>query len=453
MNDSSAHPSNTYQVVIPQLGLTMKEATINEWLHPDGAWVEKGEPLFLLENEKSIVEVEAPASGKLIIQTQSGIEVPVLHPVALLELKENVAKHHTITGKPQAPIDESHTPAAPDVSIIKTRGDQRVSASPRARIAAKEKGIDLSQQSGSGIRGMITMRDLDMAYSEDKEAVLASPVASKIAAQEQLDLSQIQGNGPRGMIMREDVEQHIQAQSTRPDIQDISGLSGLRAIIADRLSQSWRASPHVTLTTEVDATRLVAFRNQLNQLLTEKQGSKISYNTLLAKLVAQCLTEFPYMNSRLTKAGLELQQAINIGIAVDTERGLIVPVIQNILAKTLDTLQEDLQALVKRAIEGCSLPDDLSGGTFTITNLGAYGIDAFTPIINPPECAVLGVGRIHPRPMGLNGEIVLRETMVLSLSIDHRLVDGAPAARFLQKVTKLIEEPSLINLSSGRQDE
>ena len=245
--------------------------------------------------------------------------------------------------------------------------------------------------------------------------------------------------------MRGDVENFLNAGATeQPGL--LSGLSGLRAIIAERLSQSWRERPHVTLTTEVDVSGLVAFRDEVNALLAESQQGegepiRISYNALLVKLAAECLHLFPNINVSLTRDGIREHKSINIGVAVDTDRGLMVPVIKNARQLSLVEIQELLQDLAKRALEGRSTPEDLEGGTFTITNLGAYGIDAFTPIINPPESAILGVGRILSRPIGVDGKVVLRETVVLSLTFDHRLIDGAPAARFMQKLSELLTQP------------
>lgn len=434
---------SAYQVVIPQLGLTMKEAVIMEWLFPDGAWVERGEPLFLLENEKSVVEVEAPASGHLRIQTESGVTVPVLHPVGMIEGAERVADHHIaedtqdeIHHKDKQPMTGDRKP------VFHLPSSDQVAISPRARKTAFERGLDLSKVHGSGIRGMITMRDLEELSRLQERTVLASPIARKIAKAEQVDLNGLEGTGPRGMIMREDVEAKIRSEADLSRGEILSGLTGLRAIIAERLSQSWQQSPHVTLTIEVDATKLVSMRNTINaNNAHDPEGRKISFTTILIKMSGQVLQKYPYMNTRLTAQGIETLAEVNIGFAVDTERGLMVPVIRCADTKSLTEIQVALDELAARARKGRSLPDELEGGTFSITNLGGYEIDAFTPIINPPECAVLGVGRIHPRPVGLHAEIVLRDMMTLSLSFDHRLVDGAPAARFLQALKHIIENP------------
>jgi pyruvate dehydrogenase E2 component (dihydrolipoamide acetyltransferase) len=275
-------------------------------------------------------------------------------------------------------------------------------------------------------------------------AVKASPVARRLADQAGVDLTSVAGSGPSGRIMRQDVEEALapRPEPALPGESEVLPLSGLRAVIAERLSASWRERPHVTLTTEADATNLVSARQQL----TAELGQKVAYDALLVALAARALREQPGMNVRLTEQGIEPLPEINVGVAVDTERGLLVPVVRDAAAKSLLQVQRALAELVERALAGRSLPDDLSGGTFTITNLGMFEIDAFTPIINPPESAILGVGRILAKPVAVERQVEVRDTIVLSLSFDHRLVDGAPAARFLQRVKQLVERPFALAL-------
>jgi pyruvate dehydrogenase E2 component (dihydrolipoamide acetyltransferase) len=208
---------------------------------------------------------------------------------------------------------------------------------------------------------------------------------------------------------------------------------------------SHTATARVTLVTEADATSFVKAREQLKEAVSEAWGFSPGYNDLLGVIVARALREFPYMNARLTDdQAIEQLPYVNLGMAVDTDRGLLVPVIRDAGQKGLHAFGAEFRSLVERARTGKSLPDDLSGGTFTITNLGMYDVDAFTPIINLPEAAILGVGRILPKPVVHEGQIVARQMWTLSLTFDHRLVDGAPAARFLQRVKQLIENPFLL---------
>lgn len=431
---------SVYQVVMPRLGLTMTEGKIIEWVKADGDWAQKGETLFIIENEKSTVEIEAPADGYLKILIPVDVTVPVLSPVGTLS-GGTVSGHHAVSGGEQsaapAPTADS---AAPKLNL--PEAESGVRASPKARALARQLNVPLEGISGTGIRDMVVTEDVQRAAHLAKHAVKVSPVAQRVAEEAGVDLAYVAGSGSGGRIMRGDVERALHSkQSPATPLP----LSGLRGIIAERLTQSWRERPQVTLTTDADATNLVAARQQLNAELAST-GEKISYNALLIKLVAQALHEQPNINVQLTASGLQTMSEINIGLAVDTERGLLVPVIRGALQKSLRQVNAEILTLAERAIKGRSQPDDLSGGTFSVTNLGAYEIDAFTPLVNPPECAILGVGRIVSKPVGLNGQIVLRDMLALSLSFDHRLVDGAPAAKFLQRVKQLIERPFALAL-------
>jgi pyruvate dehydrogenase E2 component (dihydrolipoamide acetyltransferase) len=423
-------PENVFTVVIPKLGLTMTEATILEWHRREGEAVQKGELLFTLENEKSTLEIEAPASGTLHILAAAGQTVPVLGAIGQLvgsEPREMLGEAASYPERPglvgTALTSDSSTGPRPATAGVSLR------ASPKARALARQRGVSVASIAGSGPRGMVVAGDVPAAPLP----LRATPVARKIAAEASLDLSAVPGSGPRGMVMRRDIERVL----AKPAAPKGLPLSGLRGIIAERLSAGWRERPQVTLTTEADATNLVSAREQM----LAETGVKIAYDAFIVKGVARALAEHPALNARLGPAGIELLAEINVGVAIDTERGLLVPVVRDAPQLSLRAVQAQLQDLAERARAGRSLPDDLAGGTFTITNLGMYEIDAFTPIINPPECAILGVGRIVARPVGVNGQVVLRDMLALSLSFDHRLVDGAPAARFLQRLKQWIERP------------
>jgi pyruvate dehydrogenase E2 component (dihydrolipoamide acetyltransferase) len=415
----------TYQVVMPKLGLTMTEASLVEWLKEEGEQVDKGEPLFVLESEKSTLEIEAPASGTLQILIPAGKTVAVQTPIAQL----------LRTSDSQSPIPNPQFPISNPQSLVP--------ASPKARALARRLGVSLAGVTGTGMRGMVVAADVERAAASPiAEAPKASPVARRLATHAGVDLSTVAGSGPGGRIMRHDVETAGAGGDTPPEpvpagVETIQPLSGLRAVVAERLSASWRERPHVTLTTEADATNLVSARQQL----AEELGQKVAYDALLVALVARALREQPGINARLTERGIEEIAEINIGVAIDTQRGLLVPVVHDVAGKDLLQIQQGLAELAERALAGRSLPDDLTGGTFTITNLGMFEVDAFTPIINPPESAILGVGRIIAKPVAVDRQVVVRDRMTLSLSFDHRLIDGAPAARFLQRVKQLVERP------------
>jgi pyruvate dehydrogenase E2 component (dihydrolipoyllysine-residue acetyltransferase) len=423
MTSSSNEP---YVVVMPRLGLSMTEGTIVAWNKREGEWVQKGEELFTFESDKSAIVIEAPASGPVHILVEAGETVDVQTPVAVIGEASKVPKGAQAGGAGQ--------PSQPSaVGEFSARPERRVgpAASPRARAQAKSRGIPLDGLRGSGIRGMIVVSDLKAV--EERPQIRATPVARRLAADEGIDLSHVQGTGPHRRVVREDVEHAISSNSV-----PFPGLTGLRAIIADRLSTGWRERPQVTLNTVADAVELVSTRARLSQTL----GSNVPYEVLFIRASAIALTEFRFMNAALTRSGVVEFDQVNVGVAVDTERGLMVPVLHQADQLGLSEMCQVFSERSSRALAGESLPDEMKGGTFTITNLGMFGVDWFTPIINPPEIAILGIGRIVSQPTNWEGQLALREQVSLSLSFDHRLVDGAPAARFLARIKDLVEHPS-----------
>ena len=438
------HARSVYTVVMPKLGLTMTQATLVKWHKRDGERVEKGELLFDLESDKATLEIEAPASGILRTLVPVGQAVPVSEPIAELAGTMGRAEvpapesPEAALGKPAGTAADSARGSSP------TLPQEKLRASPRARASARERGIDLTTRTGTGPRGMIVAADLHGAMPAAHPDALpgvqrsrATPVARKMAAESGLKLGEVAGTGLGGQVTRGDVERALSTLSPAMQAPEAEPLSGLRAVIAERLSAAWRERPQVTLTTEAEATHLVAARQQV----IAEVGEKVSYDAFLVMLVARALHEQSHVNVRLTKAGVEKVEQINVGVAVDTERGLLVPVVRDVAGRGLLDIHRALLALAGRARAGTILPDELTGGTFTITNLGMFEIDAFTPIVNPPECAILGVGRIVSKPIAVNGQVALREMVVLSLSFDHRLIDGGPAARFLQRLKQLVERP------------
>lgn len=436
---------STYEVVMPRLGLTMTEGRIVEWFKNTGDLVEKGEPLFSIENEKATLDIESPFRGYVNVLVAADTVVPILKPVALIS-KEGVTNIIRENDTPSGSDGASKQKVLPKENLVRSSNykNDSIKASPRARFLARKHGIDLTKISGTGMRGMVVEQDITEA-EESKKTIKATPLARRIAAESGVDLTQVKGSGPRGMIQREDVERYEKTEQYVSEAESIEPLSNLRSIIASRLGASWIERPQVTLTTEADASLFVDARLQMNKEL-EKKGVKLSYNTLLIKLSAMALVEHPYMNVSLIPEGLLQHQQANIGLAVDTEQGLMVPVLHNAARKKHEELHYDLQGLVERTLQGKNKSEDLIDGTFTITNLGTFDIDAFTPIINPPECAILGVGRIIEKPVVREGQVVIRKMMALSLSFDHRLVDGVPAARFLQRIKQYVEQPFLWSL-------
>jgi pyruvate dehydrogenase E2 component (dihydrolipoamide acetyltransferase) len=427
------------KVVMPKLGLIMTEANLLEWHKSDGEYVNKGEPLFSFESDKSAIEIESPASGYVHILVKVGDTVPVNTPVALL-----YAESGKVANTQEAPaVVNAGTPLRTrTLQPATNRGVQGLRATPKARVEARQRGFDLASLVGTGPRGMIVTADLDAVPVSPP--VKATPVAERMAADCGIDLTDLTGTGPGGRITRQDVSLAIAALTAGTPKTTASSpgktplpLDGLRGLIAERLSASWVERPQVTLHSEVDATELVDLRNRK---LTPGRR-KISFNAFFVAATARALAEFPAINSQLTDKGLVHFDAINIGLAIDIERGLVVPVLKNIGKLSLLDIEAGLSDLVARTIAGKTLPEDFTGGTFTVTNLGGFGVDSFTPIINPPEAAILGIGRIKAKPVAIQGLIGVREMGTLSLSFDHRLVDGAPAARFLQRICFLVENP------------
>ena len=438
-----------YEVVMPKLGLIMTEANLLDWFKSDGERVGKGELLFSFESDKSVVEIESPASGTVRILVEVGTTVPVQTPVAeihplgteLLAPKAGVV--HQNDGIAQAP----ETVNPPNV----THQPKGLRATPKARKIARSRGIDLSLIKGTGPRGMAVTADLESAPIP--APTKATPLARKMAADCGIDLQNLSGTGPGGRITRDDVTAAIAALSKSAQTTVISGspvrppipLDGLRGLIAERLSASWNERPQVTLHSEVDATSLVATRNQ-NLTPT---GNKISFNAYFVAVVTRALSEYPSVNVQLTEIGIHQFKEINVGLAIDTDRGLVVPVLKNAGKLPILEIDSGLTDLVERTLSGKALPEDFIGGTFTVTNLGAFGVDSFTPIINPPETAILGLGRIKPKPVAIEHLLGIRQMVTLSLSFDHRLIDGAPAARFLQRICQLIENPETLIIENS----
>jgi pyruvate dehydrogenase E2 component (dihydrolipoamide acetyltransferase) len=445
------------EVILPKLGQTMEFGTIIEWLKQEGDPVQRGEVLFTVESDKATLEVESPGKGYLRkILVPAGEECPVLTVVALITKTSDedisgyeVGPPATLATQEARQADEvvPAEVALATLAVPELAGG-RIFASPRARKLAWEKSVDLAQVGGSGPNGRIVERDV-VAYLEAAPKI--TPVARRVAERMGVDLRAVTGTGLGGRITKADVE--IAAAPVAPVPAPIAPvqasvaaevpMSGVRAVIARRMFEGHTTTAPVTLTMEVDATEFVALRERLKAVMVEELGFNLGYNDLLIKLIAHALRQFPYMNAQLDGDTIRRLGQVHVALAVDTDRGLLVPVIRDADRKGLTEVARELRDVIERVQTGAALPDELSGSTFTITNLGMFEIDAFTPIINLPEAAILGVGRIKARPVVVNGDLGVRQIMWLSLTFDHRLVDGAPAARFLQYIKNLIEDPLL----------
>jgi len=404
-------------VLIPNAGQTSGEATILRWLKKPGDSVKVGEALLEVETDKATMEVEATAAGVLQgVRYETGAVVPVLTAVAVI----------VEAGERPKP------PARPSGFPFKEEGE----------------ALSLPAPIGHAWRGGGAKPDsndlLAIMGAHRPGRTLASPLARALAADAGLELTAVTGSGPRGRIMKRDIQAisvHPSQPTTEPGSRWLP-FSATRRTIAERMAASWREAPQVTLTTEADAEALARWRTQFQTDLPD--AGDLSYTDLFIKIAAAALREQPQLNARVEDGGVRLFDAIHIGLAVDTERGLVVPVIREADRKGVAQIARERRDLAERARSGKLRPDELSGGTFTLTNLGAFEIDAFTPIVNPPEGAVLGVGRIVKKPVVRDDELRPGMAVVLSLTFDHRLVDGGPAARFLQRIKTLVEKPHLL---------
>ncbi|MCB2145818.1 MAG: 2-oxo acid dehydrogenase subunit E2 [Deltaproteobacteria bacterium] len=440
-------------VVMPKWGLTMKAGKVSRWFKSEGETIQKGEPLFEVETDKITNAVEAPVSGVLFqIVVPAGETVPVQTVVAVLAEAGEVPERRTAPELASAPQQTATdvTPAAD-----KAGGAAFIRATPLARRLARERGIDLSRVTGTGPNGRVTEKDiLDFKEMPPAPSVNASPQTIELAAKAGIDLAQITGSGEGGRILKVDILRAMNpvAQKT-PAPTTVGGmplpgilpLTGIRKIIADNMMASLHNSAQLTVFVDCDATAMTVFRDRVrNKYAGREDGLRISYNDIIALAVCRTLMDFSIINSWLTDDGIVVHDQVNLGIAVALDNGLVVPNVKAADRKTLPELAKEIRVLADKAKTGGLTMDEIQGGTFTITNVSMLGVDGFTPILNPPETAILGVGRAVDRPAVVDGQIVVRKMMTLSLTFDHRVTDGVPAMRFLRALADCVEEPAMI---------
>ncbi len=420
------------ELLMPKLGMTMEEGTIVTWFKKVGDSVAEGEILLEILTDKVNMEVEAPAAGQVLaIIAAEGDIVEVNKPIAYIgQPGEKVESHAAQILK----TEEQHTAqvaatAAPVQSAEGIGG--KVKASPAAKRIAREEEIDLHAVSPSGPGGRI--------IAVDVTNYKASPLAQKIAQDKGVDLAEVAGTGIGGKIVKADVESAVAKLGSKTKGAR-KPLAGMRKVIADHMADAW-AAPHVTHNMEVDMSGMVELRKKLIPGIEKRTGVKPSYNDLIIKVVAKALREYQQViNARLHSDGLEICDEVNVGMAVALPNGLVVPVIKNADTLSIEEITKRAKELAMQAKEGKLLPDEMSGGTFTVTNLGMYGIDTFTPIVNAPEVCILGVGQLQDKVVAKDGEMIIQPRMSLSLSFDHRAVDGAQAAEFLRRIKELLED-------------
>ena len=442
-----------FEITIPRLGWSMEEGIFSGWLKQDGDTIQCGDPLFELEGEKAIQEIEAVDAGIL--------RIPANGPQPGSMVKVGAVVGYLVAEGESLPVGQT-----PDASAI-VSGTQELSegtpslptetvavdaalppaAGPSVRRMARESGVALEQVEGTGRGGRILAEDIERASSQPLPSPLspiASPRARRVAAELKIDWTQLTGTGAGGRIREQDVLAARRAPAAGRRIP----LTSRRKVIAQRMVASRQQTVPVTLTTKADAANLVNLREQFKT--TSGESPIPGYQDIITKLVAGVLRQHPLLAGRWDEDAIVLpaENEVHIGMAVDTDDGLLVPVLHNAAQLSLIELAAKSRQLVGQARAGKLAAADMQGSVFTITNLGAFGIDAFTPIINVPETAILGLGAIRREPVVLDdGGIVSRHQLTLSLTFDHRILDGAPAARFLQDIATAIANPSAALLS------
>jgi pyruvate dehydrogenase E2 component (dihydrolipoamide acetyltransferase) len=471
-------------VIMPALELAQESGKVLRWLKAPGDRVQKGDPLVEIETDKITTELEAPESGILgEVTAREGDVVPVGQTIARIVESAGVvvgaagrgAAAATPAGRgagaAAATVGAGSAPRTDGAAVASAGGagasavpgssgasGAALKASPLARKIAEQHGVDLALVKASG--GTIQKADV-LAYVESRKAapaangaavrlVAASPKARRLAAERGLDISALAGSGPGGAVLAADVAAAPRPAAPVPAAPRVEvpagavaraeGVSTIWRVMAERMTQSWTTAPHFYLVREVDVSRLATWRERASKQTT----ARITYTDLLVKLVAAALARHPAVNVSWKDGAIVRHAEINIGLAVAIDDGLIVPVIHRADTLGLEEIATRREDLVTRAQAGKLRPADIQGGVFTISNLGMYGVDAFNAIVNPPQAAILAVGRIADRVVAVNGQPAVQPTMVLTLSCDHRALDGARAAQFVAMLADLIEEPLAI---------
>ena len=403
------------EITVPKLGLTMEEATLVSWKAAAGDMVKKEQIVLVLETDKVTFEMPSPGDGLLHPVAAPGSRIEVSEVVGYLaadkaELAKLAAQHPAAeTGAPAAAAAAASRPVAGAAgqTAAPAAAGGRVKASPVARVMAQAHGIDLGLIAGTGPGGRVVRADVLKAIEKGVPAKAASAPAA--AAGELLSV-----------------------------VQEIP-IAGVRKVIFRNMHLSLATQAQLTLHTEASAAAIMRLRSRLNAA-----GAKVSYNAVLVKVIAQALKQHPLVNASVEGEVIKVWRQVHVGVAMDLGRGLIVPKVRNAEGKSIREISADIDRLVEAAKAGSLALDDLTLGTFTLTNLGAWDIDDFTPIVNHPESAILGAGRIVEKPVARDGQVVIEPRMALSLSFDHRIIDGAPGAAFLKTIKDMIEEPALM---------
>src|SRR6266581_43592 len=431
-------------VEMPKMGDTMETGKILNWIKKVGDVVKKGEPLAEVETDKVNIEIESFYNGTLRkILVPEGESAPIGAPIALI-------------GSPDEPLPEDakgKSDGAPAREAARPSNGATKAAAPAQTSTA---AAPAPTAQAAPAPAQVSTATVERAPTE---RIFISPLARRLATEHQLDYSHIQGTGPNGRIIKMDVEaalarqplvapaapaavpEAVPAAAAAGEVVEIP-LTAMRRTIARRLSQSMQTAPHFYVTSVIDTGKLAALRQQINEYAAhEPEPVKVSFNDLIIKAVARALVLMPQVNVSFAEDRLLQKKQVHVGMAVALEQGLIVPVIRNADQRGILDIAREAKRLAEAARTGKLRPEELSGGTFTVSNLGMFEVDSFTAVINPPESAILAVGSITPTPVVEDGQVVVRDRMKVTLSADHRAIDGATAARFLQQFKRLLEEP------------
>lgn len=405
-----------YEVQMPKWGLTMKTGKIARWLVAEGGAVAVGQPLLEVETDKITNVVESPAGGVLLqIVSPQGEVVPVMQVIGIIgESGEAVA------APASQRADAVASPAAPAASGAKSQGSTaplataqgEVRAMPAARKAAKELGVDLATVTGTGRDGIVTEKDVRAAH----EAAAKAPAPASSASVQPCSASDA-------------------------DKDEVIPLDGLRKLIADNMQASLQNAAQLTVFVEADVTEMVALRDTMLARNKKDPEYRLSFNDIIAFAVCRALRQHPVMNTTLQADGIHMHKHVNLGIAVSLDTGLIVPNVKKADTYSLEELKAKVRDAASRARKGGLSMDEISGGTFTISNVSMLGVDGFTPILNPPETGILGVGRVVEKPGAFEGQVCVRKMMTLSLTFNHMVTDGGPAMSFLRTLADMLEQP------------
>jgi pyruvate dehydrogenase E2 component (dihydrolipoamide acetyltransferase) len=444
-------------VIMPKLGFNMEKGTIVKWLVREEDLVKEQDEILEIETDKIVMPVEAQTSGILRkILIAEGEEVPVTLPIAIIgdkdeDISKMIDEAYQKLGKTEV-VEKEGSKVDKEVSAIieesqelepKKEKEEFKKISPRAQKKAKELGVDVQLVEGSVPGGVVIEKDV-ISYYYQNHRVKASPVAQKIAEEAGINLESIKGTGVGARIMKKDVQEVLAKTAEGDKVEEKIPYTGVRKIIGDRLSRSKFTAPHIYFNTSVDMSEVIRLLKRFSQ----DAEKRISINDFLVFVVARVLAEQPNINCSLIGEEIVYHKDINIGIAVALGEGLIVPVVKNAHKKSLSTLSKETKKLIKLARERKLMPDDYKGGTFTVSNLGMYGIEGFTAIINPPEAAILAVGAVKRVPVvieeGGAEKIEIRSLMKITLSVDHRLIDGAMAANFLKQLKYYLKFPDCL---------